>query len=160
MAGVLSGWTWDMATPGGGGNRTGGAERVAALPPFGGERGHALEQEVGERGHLGDPHAARGRRVGQHVEAVAGEGGERAELGRRLEALLGVVRVDRDAVDAARPPRASATTKCWLSSAAMAVPIELRLACSAAASSATVCSGGSQIISQPATRPIIGGMPY
>jgi hypothetical protein len=35
----------------------------------------------------------------------------------------------------------------------------LRLALRASASSAAVCSVGSQIISQPSTRPVIGGMP-
>jgi hypothetical protein len=35
-----------------------------------------------------------------------------------------------------------------------------RLACSASARSAAVCSGGSQMSSQPHIRPAIGVMPY
>lgn len=40
-----------------------------------------------------------------------------------------------------------------------ALPTALRLACRAPAASATVCSGGAQISSHPATRRIIGGSP-
>ena len=47
-----------------------------------------------------------------------------------------------------------------VSSVLTAAPTALRLICSASAISAAVCAGGSQISSQPATRPVAGGMPY